>query len=67
MGMTDPDNQYRALSILGQIDEITEDGARPHIDELAKRYTDHDEYQPEIQTTWVLLKIRPDEVTTRGG
>lgn len=65
--MTDPDDRYRALSVLGQIDAITEDGACEHIDELARQYTDHDEYQPEIQTSQVLLKIRPDEVIPHGG
>ena len=66
MGMTDPDNRYRALSILGEVDEITEDDAREHIDELSRRYVG-DEYQPEIQTARVLLKIRPDEVIAHGG
>jgi PPOX class probable F420-dependent enzyme len=66
VGMTDPDNRYRALSVLGQIDAITEDGAREHIDELSQRYTG-EEYQPEIQTTRVLLEIRPDEVIPHGG
>lgn len=66
VGMTDPDDRYRALSVLGQIDEITEDGAREHIDELSRRYTG-EEYQPEIQTSRVLLKIRPDEVIPHGG
>ena len=66
VGMTDPDDRYRALSVLGQIDEITEDGAREHIDELSRRYTG-EEYQPEIQTSRVLLKIRPDEVISHGG
>lgn len=67
VGMTDPDDRYRALSILGQVAEKTEDGAREHIDELARRYTDHEEYQPEIQTSRVLLEIRPDEVIPHGG
>lgn len=67
VGMTDPGNSYRALSVLGEVDEITEEGAREHIDELARRYTDNDEYQTPIQTTRVLLKIRPDEVIAHGG
>lgn len=67
MSMVDPEDQYRALSILGEVDEITEEGAREHIDELARRYTDHDEYQPPIRTSRVLLKIRPDEVIPHGG
>jgi PPOX class probable F420-dependent enzyme len=66
MSMTDPDEQYRALSILGEVDEITEEGAREHIDTLARRYTG-DDYQPTIQTTRVLLKIRPTEVIPHGG
>ncbi|MCO8246004.1 MULTISPECIES: TIGR03618 family F420-dependent PPOX class oxidoreductase [unclassified Haladaptatus] len=66
MGMTDPDNRYRALSVLGEVDEMTEEGAREHIDELSQRYTG-EEYQPEIRTTRVLLKIRPDEVIAHGG
>ena len=66
VGMTDPDDRYRALSVLGQIDEITEDGAREHIDELSRRYTG-EEYQLEIQTSRVLLTIHPDEVITHGG
>jgi PPOX class probable F420-dependent enzyme len=66
MGMTDPDDRYRALSVLGEVDEITEDGAREHIDELSRRYVG-EEYQPEIQTARVLLKIRPDEVIAHGG
>lgn len=67
MSMIDPEDQYRALSILGEVDEITEEGAREHIDELARRYTDNDEYQPPIRTSRVLLKIRPDEVIPHGG
>lgn len=66
VGMTDPDDPYRALSIIGEVDEITEEGAREHIDEVARRYTGS-EYQLEIQTTRVLLKIRPDEVIAHGG
>ena len=67
VGMTDPDDSYRALSVLGEVDEVTEEGAREHIDELSERYTGNAEYQPEIQTARVLLKIRPDEVIAHGG
>lgn len=67
VGMTDPDDRYRALTVLGEVDGMTEDGAREHIDELARRYTDHDAYQPEIQTSRVILEIRPDEVVPHGG
>lgn len=66
VGMTDPNDPYRALTVIGEVDEITEEGARQHIDDLSHRYTGSD-YQPEIQTARVLLKIRPEEVIAHGG
>ena len=66
VSMVDPDNPYRHLSIIGEVDEMTEEGAREHIDTLSRRYTG-DDYQPEIQTKRVLVKIRPDEVIVGGG
>ncbi|PSP75501.1 PPOX class F420-dependent enzyme [Halobacteriales archaeon QS_3_64_16] len=66
VSMVDPDDPYRHLSIIGEVDEMTEEGAREHIDKLSQRYTG-DDYQPEIQTERVLVKIRPDEVIVGGG
>ncbi|QLG50335.1 PPOX class F420-dependent oxidoreductase [Natrinema halophilum] len=62
VSMTDPDDPYRRLSVIGEIDEITTEGARDHIDELARRYTDADEYQNPIQSERVLFRIRVEEV-----
>jgi hypothetical protein len=62
--MTDPDDPYRYLSVTGEVEEITTDGAREHIDELARRYMDVDEYPNEIQTERIVLRIRPDDVVT---
>lgn len=62
VSMTDPDDPYRFLSVIGEVEEITTEGAREHIDELARRYTDADEYQMEIETERVVLRIRPDRV-----
>lgn len=59
--MTDPDDPYRFLSVSGEIEEITTEGAREHIDELAGRYMGEDEYPQEIESERVILKIRPDE------
>lgn len=61
----DPDDPYNWVSVSGEVDELTEEGAREHIDELARRYTDSDEYQNPIQTARVLMKIRPDRVMTK--
>lgn len=66
VSMTDPADPYRFLSVTGEVDETTTDGAREHIDTLAQRYTGEDEYQTPIQTERVILRIRPDEVLTGG-
>lgn len=67
ISMTDPDDSYRMLSVTGEVDEITTEGARDHIDELAKRYTGADEYPNPIRTERVILSIRPDQVTHMEG
>jgi PPOX class probable F420-dependent enzyme len=66
MSMVDPEDPYRHLSVIGEVDEMTEEGAREHIDKLSRRYTG-DDYQPEIRTERVLVRIRPDEVIVGGG
>lgn len=58
----DPDDPYRWISVGGEVDELTEDGARDHIDELAKRYFGVDDYPNPIETRRVIMKIRPDHV-----
>lgn len=60
VSMIDPNNPYRSLSVIGEVEEITTEGAREHIDELAQRYTG-DDYQIPIQTERVILRIRADE------
>ncbi|MXV63520.1 TIGR03618 family F420-dependent PPOX class oxidoreductase [Natronorubrum sp. JWXQ-INN-674] len=66
VSMVDPDNPYRRLSIIGEVDEITTEGARAHIDELTRRYMDVDEYPNSIETERVLLRIRIDEIVDAG-
>jgi len=66
VSMTDPENPYRFLSVTGEVEEITTEGARAHIDELSKRYTGEDEYSRPIESERVLLRIRPEKVL-RGG
>jgi PPOX class probable F420-dependent enzyme len=39
LSMTDPDDPYRRLSVMGVVAEATAEGAREHIDELSRRYT----------------------------
>lgn len=61
VSMTDPDDPYRRLSIIGTVDETTTDGAREHIDDLARRYTG-EEYAIPIQTERVVVGIQIDEL-----
>ncbi|ARS89151.1 pyridoxamine 5'-phosphate oxidase family protein [Natrarchaeobaculum aegyptiacum] len=61
VSMTDPDNPYRRVSVIGTVDEVTTDGAREHIDDLARRYTG-EEYAIPIETERVLVRIQVDEV-----
>lgn len=62
ISMTDPDDPYRYLSVTGEVDRLTEEGAREHIDELARRYTGGD-YSNPVGTRRVIVEIRP--VTVR--
>ena len=67
VSMTDPDDPYRMLSVTGEVDEITTEGARDHIDELAKRYMGVDDYPNPIQTERVIIAIRPERVSSYEG
>ena len=66
VSMTDPDNPYRMLSVTGEVDELTTEGAREHIDELTKRYMGEDEYPNPIETERVIIAIRPERVSHFG-
>lgn len=61
--IVDPENPYRPLIIRGRVTGISEEGADPHIDSLAKKYLDLDEYplrQPgEVR---VKVEIEPEKV-----
>jgi hypothetical protein len=64
--MTDPDDPYRHVTVMGAVDEMTTENAREHIDELGMRYMGESEYPNPIQTERVILKTRPDRVASRG-
>ncbi|WP_436926471.1 PPOX class F420-dependent oxidoreductase [Halosimplex amylolyticum] len=66
VSMVDPEDPYRFCSVTGEVTALTEEGARDHIDELARRYMDVDEY-PSYDAdpgARVVVEIRPDEVYT---
>lgn len=65
--LMDPENPYRYLEIRGKVQEITQEGATPHIDKMAKKYLGKDKYpfaQPGEQR--VLYKIEPVKIHTMG-
>ena len=66
VSMTDPDNHYRFLSVTGEVEDVTTDGAREHIDRLTGRYMGEAEYPNPIESERVILRIRPEDVLTGG-
>lgn len=64
----DPDDPYRYVSVRGEVVEVTEEGAIEHIDALARRYMDVEEYpnHGEESGARVIIRIRPDRVTSTG-
>ncbi len=66
VSMTDPDDPYRFLSVTGAVDEVTTEGAREHIDDLAMRYMGAEEYPNPIESERVVLRIRADDVFHGG-
>jgi PPOX class probable F420-dependent enzyme len=65
--VVDRENDYRFVSVRGRVVERTHEGAREHIDKLAKKYLGQDTYpwmQPGMQR--VKLAIKPEFVLERG-
>jgi len=67
VSVVDPDDPYRYVSVRGEA-ELTEEGAKAHIDELARRYFDVDEYphHGEESGPRVLIRIPTEEISTSG-
>lgn len=64
--IVDPDNPYRYLAIRGPVIEITEEGARDHINLLAKRYRGLDVYPGPATESRVTYRLRPEHVLANG-
>jgi PPOX class probable F420-dependent enzyme len=62
--IVDPKNPYRYIQIRGRVVEITTEGARQHIDALAKKYRGVDKYigrsENEVR---VKYKILPEKIS----
>jgi PPOX class probable F420-dependent enzyme len=66
VSMTDPENPYRMLALRGEVDELTTEGAREHIDTLTRRYMGQDDYPNPIRTERVILEIAVEHVSAMG-
>jgi len=57
----DPQDPYRYVQIRGKVVEITENGAREHIDTLSKKYTGREKYNSrsvgEVRVTYKILPV----------
>jgi PPOX class probable F420-dependent enzyme len=69
----DPGNPYRYLEVRGDVEEITEEGAMAHIDQLASLYKNVPKYyggaapaEREDQEIRVICRIKPVRVRAKG-
>lgn len=62
ISMTDNDDPYTRVSIQGRVVELVHEGARDHIDALAKKYLDRDRYPGPTDEQRVILLIEPHQV-----
>jgi PPOX class probable F420-dependent enzyme len=66
IAIRDPEDPYRYLGIQGRVVEITEEGARDVINQMAKKYEDRDVYGGPSDETRVTYKIEVDNVWGHG-
>ncbi|UTF53326.1 PPOX class F420-dependent oxidoreductase [Natronosalvus rutilus] len=68
VSIPDPEDPYRYLSIRGEVEDVTADGAVEHIDKLTRRYFEREEYPHHGEEVGerVILRIRPDRVVANG-
>jgi len=57
------ENPYEYVEIEGKLEEVTPDGADEHIDKLAKKYLDADEYPFRSESEErVIVRIEPQKI-----
>jgi len=68
VAVTADDDPLRRVLVQGDVVNVTEEGARDHIDELARRYDGTDGYLGMTPgMVRVIIEIRPRRVTRAGG
>ncbi|SDF37901.1 PPOX class probable F420-dependent enzyme [Blastococcus aurantiacus] len=68
LNVADPDDPSRYFEVRGRVTEVTEDGAREHIDELSQRYigAPYPWFGGRDQVR-LLVRISPEKVTAPRG
>lgn len=67
MSIVDPDNDYRYIQIRGTVTKETTEGAKAHIDSLAKKYMGKDVYPyHNDKDVRVIFEITPSAAQTMG-
>ena len=66
LSIQDLEKPYRYLGVQGEVIEVTEEGAREHINKLAMKYLGKSEYPYYGGETRILIKIKPKYVHTMG-
>ena len=68
LNVADPDDPSRYFEVRGRVTEVTEDGARAHIDELSHRYigAPYPWFGGRDQVR-LLVRISPEKVTSPRG
>ncbi|NPD87349.1 MAG: PPOX class F420-dependent oxidoreductase [Asgard group archaeon] len=66
LSIQDQEKSYRYIGIQGEVVELTEEGAREHIDKLALKYLGKSEYPFYRGETRLLVKIKPKYVHIMG-
>lgn len=63
----DPNNPFRYMQVRGRIVEITEKGARLHINTLSEKYTGNAEYTlNDPNEVRVIYMLRPEKAQVMG-
>lgn len=68
LNVADPDDPSRYFEVRGRVTEVTEDGAREHIDELSQRYIGAPyPWFGGRDLVRLLVRISPEKVTSPRG
>ena len=67
LSVIDPDNAYRSVLIRGRVTEVTTAGADEHINMLAKKYMDVDEYPyRQADEVRLIVRVEPEREMVMG-